>query len=77
MKKHYTKPDLICQELRPETLLCACKYENPTYNEAQQCGYDMEDLGFKIFAQTWIDCDLQDPTSQYCYQISAGLIFGS
>ena len=77
MKKKYTKPNLICQELHPETMLCACKHTNPLFNEAQQCGYEMEDLGFVLFADSWIACDLNDPTDQYCYQISTGLIFGS
>ena len=76
-KKQYVKPALICQELHPETLLCACIYRNPNFNEMQQCGYTTPDMGFKIFGQYWVDCEMQDPTNQYCYQVSTGMIFGS
>ena len=76
-KQHYVKPALICQELHPETLLCACAYRNPSFNEAAQCGYEAQDLGFRIFAQSWADCAWSDPFNQYCYQTSTGMIFGS
>lgn len=77
MKKRYTKPALVCQELRPETLLCGCAHTNPTFNEVQQCGYFAEDLGFVIFSQSWAACEWSDPSNQYCYQVSAGGVFGS
>ena len=77
MKKKYIKPRLLCQELRPETLLCSCTYQNPTYNHLSQCGYDAEDMGFRIFAQGWVDCEWDDMSGQYCYQVNASMIFGS
>lgn len=76
-KKQYVKPALVCQELHPETMLCACVYRNPSFNEMQQCGYTAPDLGFNIFAHDWVSCDWDDPFDQYCYHTSAGMIFGS
>ena len=74
-KKKYNKPRLLCQEIHPETLLCSCTYRNGTYNEASQCGYDAVDMGFRVFAQSWLDCEwLSD---QYCYQNGIAMIFGS
>ncbi len=75
MKKPYTKPDLICQELHPETLLCACTYRNPIFNELQQCGYTEEDMDVMLFAETWASCEWV--SDQYCYQMSTGTIFSS
>ena len=82
MKKVYNKPVVLCQELHPETMLCtACYFQNPTYNEAQQCGFTDLDMGFTIFANTWIDCkwpnDLNEFTEMYCYHNSQLTIFGS
>ncbi len=78
VKKAYKKPTVLCQELHPETMLCtACRFTNPTYNEAQQCGFTADDMGFKIFATTWIDCDIPDITEMYCYHNSQLNIFGS
>jgi len=78
MKKLYSKPEVVCQELHPETMLCsACKYKNPTYNESQQCSYEPPDLGFKIFAVTWLDCTDENPLDHYCYHNGVGALFGS
>ncbi|MBE6927705.1 MAG: hypothetical protein E7467_04355 [Ruminococcaceae bacterium] len=78
MKKHYSKPSVICQELHPESLCSApCAYQNPLFNEAQQCGYEEPDMGFRLFAVGWIDCNEEDPTDHYCYHNGAGSIFGS
>lgn len=77
LKKRYQKPDLICQELRPETLLCACSILNPDFNESQQCSYTPKDLGFPIFAQSWTDCAIDDPADFYCYHNGTAQLFGS
>ena len=81
-KKKYIKPNVICQELHPETLLCTgpCAIRNGSFNEAQQCGYAPPDLGFRIFAQTWVDCDLpydNGMTDMYCYHNGVINLFGS
>lgn len=80
MKKKYIKPNVICQELHPETLLCtgACAVRNDQFNEAQQCGYAPPGLGFRIFAQSWVDCELtEDEDLLYCYHNGTINLFGS
>ena len=79
MKKKYIKPNVICQELHPESLLCAsaCAIRNDQFNETQQCGYAPPDLGFRIFAQSWVDCDYADSTNLYCYHNGTINLFGS
>ena len=78
MKKVYKKHTVLCQQLQPETMICGgCVFTNPTYNEVEQCGFSDEDMGFKIFASTWIDCDIPDITELYCYHNSQLNIFGS
>lgn len=76
MKKNYEKPTLICEDLKPESLLCACSFNNPNLSEAMQCGFEPDGLGFRIFAQAWADCMLED-TSIYCYQNGTINLFGS
>lgn len=56
MKKIYQKPQLLCEELRPEQFLCACDVPNPALNEEWHCAYDPDGLGFAIFAETWESC---------------------
>lgn len=78
MKKQYVKPALLCEELRPEELLCACSVTNPTFNEAQQCGYEPDGLGFSLFAQSWASCAMDNTgMSYYCYHNGLVLLFGS
>ena len=82
MKKKYVKPNVLCQELQPETLLCAssCEIRNDQFNDARQCGYEPPGLGFRIFAQTWVDCDLPNNngmTDMYCYHNGVINLFSS
>lgn len=78
MKKCYMKPEVICQELNPEAMCnSACKFQNPTYNETMQCSYTEPDMGFTIFALTWLDCTDENPLDYYCYHNGSGTIFGS
>ena len=81
-KKKYQKPSVVCQELHPEALLCAspCVIRNNRFNDIQQCGYALPDLNFKIFAQTWVDCDIDKNnglTDQYCYHNGVINLFSS
>lgn len=78
MKKTYEKPALLCEELCPETMLCACDIENPNLNEEWQCGYEPDDLGFKIFAESWTDCAFkQNVDDWYCFHGPVVNLFGS
>ena len=77
MSREYEKPKLIFQELRCETMLCSCSIKNTTFNEKQQCGYEPEDMGFKIFAKEWADCATDRYTDFYCYHNGMISLFGS
>lgn len=77
MRKKYVRPMVVCEEIRPEELLCACAYTNPNFNEAQQCGYEPPGLGFSIFAQTWASCLMDNAALSYCYHNGTLLLFGS
>lgn len=56
MKKPYHKPALICDEIRPETMLCGCDWVNTAMNEEWHCAFDPDELGFAVFLQTWENC---------------------
>ncbi len=78
MKKTYEKPMLLCEELCPETLLCACEEQNPNHNEEWQCGYEPPDLGIRLFAQSWTDCELEPGKDDiYCWAGPMVNLFGS
>ena len=78
MKKPYEKPALLCEELSPESMLCACEYRAPNPNEEWQCGfYPDSDFPFKLFAQTWSDCEWEDTDYFYCHHDSVVNVFGS
>lgn len=67
MKKPYDKPKLLCEELRPETLLCGCDVKNPEFSDLEMCGYPISipgtDTSFRIFGQNWFDCT--DPNDAF------------
>lgn len=67
MKKGYEKPQLICEDLRPETLLCGCDVKNPNFSDLEMCGYQITipgtDFDFRIFGQNWFDCT--DPNTVF------------
>lgn len=80
MRKPYTAPVLICEELHPETVLCGCDFTNPTSNEEMHCGFDPEGLGFTLFAQGWDNCQNTNGkfgNMQFCVQASEAMVFGS
>ena len=78
MKKIYEKPALLCEELCPETLLCACDEQNPFFNEEAQCGFEAADLGFTIFAETWDACEYKQGVDDwYCFHGPVVNLFGS
>lgn len=78
MKKTYEKPMLLCEELSPETLLCACDIQNPFFNEEAQCGFYDKDLGFTIFAETWEACGYKvGQDDWYCFHGPQVNLFGS
>ncbi len=56
MKKKYCRPMLVCEELHPETFLCACDYPNYSMNEEWHCSFDPHELGFFLFVQSWDSC---------------------
>ena len=80
-KKKYCRPALLVEEFSPETTLCSCMVINHQMSEALQCGYELEGLGFNIFAQAWVDCQLPDTAaggfSSYCYMPGANNLFSS
>ena len=75
MKRPYEKPILLCEELCPEEMLCACDVQNPNLNEEWQCGYEPDGLGIRLFAQTWVDCNQTDDI--YCWGGPMVNLFGS
>ena len=81
MKKTYEKPTLLCEELRPEEMLCACKYKNPEFNEEWHCGYSLPNLpnipGMKIFVDGWTNCNPSIPNQGFCYHTAENNLFGS
>ena len=80
MRKPYTSPMLICEELHPETMLCGCDYKNPSVNEEWQCGFKPDGLGFSLFAQGWDGCHETSGkygNIQFCVQASEATVFGS
>ncbi len=77
MERKYEKPRIIFQELQYETNLCSCTIQNPTLNVLSQCGYEPEELGFKIFAKEWVDCDTSNGSEFYCYHSGMMILFGS
>ncbi len=77
MKKDYAKPKVICQELRPEELVCACDIVNTDFNESMQCGYTLENFPLTVFAQGWASCMTSDFSDLYCYHNGQVLLFGS
>lgn len=77
VERRYEKPTIIYQELQCEAVLCSCDVQNVNFNTVTQCGYEPEGLGFKIFAQTWVDCDTADGSEFYCYHSGVVNLFGS
>lgn len=80
-KKKYKHPAVQLEQFSPETCLCSCMVVNKQMSEALQCGYELEGLGFNIFAQAWADCQLPDTAvgsfSSYCYMPGANNLFSS
>ncbi|MBR4308037.1 MAG: hypothetical protein IKT58_00435 [Oscillospiraceae bacterium] len=81
MKKTYEKPALICEDLLPEEMLCGCAVRNPQFNEIQQCGYTPPNLqgimDVRLFGDVWLDCNMKDTDSNYCYHVGEVNIFSS
>lgn len=86
MKKTYSKPLLICEELQPETMLCGCDVRNPTYSDLEMCSYTVSDeklfLDFVLFGEKWTSCTtpntiFQGTQMEYCYYGPAVTIFSS
>lgn len=80
-KKEYRRPALLLEQFSPETCLCSCAVVNKQMTEALQCGYELEGLGFTIFAQSWVDCFLDEASlggyNAYCYMPGANNLFSS
>lgn len=77
--KKYTKPEIFCEEFLSETVCTACMEKNPTWNEVEQCGYAPPDLGFTLFADSWVSCDVGPGALNltYCYHPGVTNLFGS
>ncbi len=80
MKKRYEKPTLLCEELHPEEMLCACLALTPQFNEVSMCVYPVKisphsTLTYNLFLDAWPNCDKSD--ARYCYQMGATNIFSS
>lgn len=80
-KKIYKRPQVQVEQFTPETSLCSCVVINKQVSEAIQCGYELEGLGFNVFAQNWVDCDFSEEavgkTYAYCYMPGANNLFSS
>ena len=79
MKKPYEKPALLCEELRPEELLCGCAAQSPLFDEIMRCTYPYKGKyttqTYNLFIEHWGTCD---PLSHvYCYHMGHVQIFGS
>ena len=86
MKKTYSKPLLICEELQPETMLCGCDVRNPSWSDLEMCGYNITIPGttvsIRLFGERWNDCDMSNEmmagSSFYmCYYGPGTSIFSS
>ncbi len=81
MKKVYQKPMLICEELRPETMLCGCDDRNTQFNDVMMCGYDLKvpniSRPIRIFSDGWLDCMMDGEDFGYCYHSSSISLFSS
>ncbi len=80
MKRRYEKPILLCEELNPEQMLCACLALTPQFNEVAMCSYPVKisphsTLEWNLFMENWNNCDKRDP--YYCYQMGPTNIFSS
>ncbi len=80
LKKLYQKPTLICDEIHPETMLCACDWKNTSMNEEWHCAFDPDGLGFTLFMEGWGDC--MDTTGKFgklqvCVYTAEVHVFGS
>lgn len=79
-KKKYQRPIVQTETFAPETGLCSCAVVNKRFSEATQCGYELEGLGVKVFAQGWADCQMSDISGgfhSYCYMPGANNLFSS
>ena len=83
-KKLYQKPSVVCEDLRPEEMLCGCMVRNPQFNEATQCGYTPPNLegviNVRLFGELWLDCNtVGNPQNDdsYCYHVGQVNIFSS
>lgn len=82
MKKEYQKPCLICEDLHPEEMLCACDLKNPIYSDLEMCGYPIKAPGtnttFVVFGENWTgSCNISNEVMQMCFHTSATAIFTS
>lgn len=80
MKKIYEKPTVLCEHMMPEAVCSACVIRNPVYNEAQQCGYELDSKGITLFVDGWSACMPENNGSLdelYCYQPGTLSLFGS
>ena len=83
-KKLYQKPSVVCEDLRPEEMLCGCMVRNPQFNEATQCGYTPPNLvgviDVRLFGELWLDCNTPaqvENADSYCYHVGQVNIFSS
>lgn len=77
MKKQYKKPAVVLEQYTPQDCLCSCLIVNKNVAEYAQCGYPLEGLDYRVFAQSWTDCQGDGTQLNYCYQIGMNNIFSS
>ena len=82
MKKIYEKPTLLCDDLRPEEMLCGCLAQTPQFNEVQMCSYPVKispysTITVNVFMDSWPTCDKNGDNFNYCYHTGQTNIFSS
>ena len=86
MKKIYEKPMLICEDLRPEDMLCGCDVRNPQFSDLEMCAYSITipgtDYSTNLFGANWDNCSmpndfLEGTEWHYCFGSHVTTIFSS
>lgn len=80
MKRVYKKPVLFKESFELESQIAGCAIVNKNPSLLMQCNYNVDGLGFYIFAESWSSCidqGFEDDNAIYCYHAGVNNLFGS
>lgn len=80
MKRTYNKPVLLKECFDVESQIAGCTIVNNDASLYEQCAYEPDGLGFKIFAESWSSCTgqkIDDNNEIYCYHAGVNNLFNS